>query len=451
MLRVTLCRTVVPAAVAAASLVAATPGPAQETNVLLVIADDFGVEQLGLYGIGADVAPTPTIDDLAERGVTFTRAWAHPVCSPTRATIFTGRYPFRHGVGAAITVGPDQPELPDEEITLAEILEPAGIASGITGKWHLNTRADGGADGPAVAGWIYHAGTIAGAVTNYERWLATVNGDSALETTYATTHAVDEALGWIEAQPGRWFCTGAFHAPHTPLHAPPRDLHSYDLTGTSPLLDSDSHYEAMVEAMDTELGRLLGELETSGRLADTTVILLGDNGSSPIIAEPPVDPRRAKGTVYEGGVRVPFIVAGPDVVGPGRTDDALVGVVDLFATIADLLGVDARAAVPDEVTLDSVSFADRLALPDLPPARITLFTEVFVGDDPDAGRAAIRGPRYKLVVNGASAPYEFYDLASDPWETEDLLADGGVEGLTPRERAAASALHAEFRRLRAGE
>ena len=150
------------------------------------------------------------------------------------------------------------------------------------------------------------------------------------------------------------------------------------------------YFRAMVEALDTEIGRLLEGVD----LQRTTVIFLGDNGTTPQVVVPPFDPARAKNTVYEGGVHVPLFVAGAAVEVPGTTCDGLVHAVDLFATALELAGVDLAAVLPPDLALDSVSFAPYLADPALPSLRSTLFTEVFKPNGPVSGplAEAVIGP-----------------------------------------------------------
>jgi arylsulfatase A-like enzyme len=361
--------------------------------------------------------------------VLFRNAWSNPNCSPTRATILTGRYGFRTGIGDGIT--PSTAALSTAEVTLPELLDVAGAgyACGAFGKWHLGNESNGGLRAPNLAGFDHYDGCLLGALeppppgTSFFHWPRTVNGVKTTSTTYATTATVDSALAWIQARSEPWFCYVAFNAPHYPYHQPPAGMYFEDLTGLDPATSPRPFYKAALEALDTELGRLLAGIS----LDDTIVIFIGDNGSPPIASLFPFLGQHAKPTVYEGGVNVPLIVAGP-AVAAGRQCQALVNLADLFTTVAELAGVNAADWLPG-TKLDSVSMVPYFAEPALPSERWYVYTERFrplgaTGPVPMAHRA-IRDSRYKLVTKVATT--EFYDLWLDPFESSNLLPSG----LTP--------------------
>jgi arylsulfatase A-like enzyme len=236
----------------------------------------------------------------------------------------------------------------------------------------------------------------------------------------------------------------SFNAPHGPWQAPPPHLHSGAIPdGADPALDPVPFFNAMVEALDTELGRLLASIDTSR----TTVIFAGDNGTEKPVVLPPFDPSQAKGTLYEGGLRVPLIVAGPDVALPGRTVGAPVELVDLYATALELAGVRlARAQLALGLELDSVSLLPYLRLPDAPAQRRFAYAERFLpnGFVPHYQyRQAIRGPRYKLIRDAVTKVDRLFDLALDPLEQNDLLAGA----LTPEQAAAYAELQQRMTEL----
>ena len=385
-------------------------------NVLIVIADDLGVDQVPAYGEGTAPPRTPTIDGLAARGVLFRNAWAYPTCSPARACLSTGRYGFRTGIGSPVRAA-----LELEETTVPEALDAAasGYRHAWIGKWHLG----GGPSRPNDSGWSHFAGLRGGGVSDYFNWTRTVNGQSSTSTTYATTQIADDAIAWIGAQSGAWVCVLAFNAPHTPFHAPPPNLHTQVLTGT-PNTNPVPHYKASIEALDTELGRVLTSLGSA--VNRTHVIFIGDNGTPRQVTEAPFIRNHAKGTPYEGGVRVPLIAAGPTTRSPGRQVDSVVSIVDLFATVGDLTGTDLRSSF---VAFDSVSFAPYLEDPTAGPLRESIYSESFDnGNDPlTDGFACARSVDYKLIrryaANG-TATEEFYHLPSDPFEQTDLIPLG---------------------------
>ncbi|MGE0145516.1 MAG: sulfatase-like hydrolase/transferase [Planctomycetota bacterium] len=413
-----LSRVLLPALFFLGALPTAALAQQTATNTLVLIADDLGVDQVGIYGEGSSPAPTPNLDTLARSGVLFRNAWAHPTCSPTRAALHTGRYPHRTGIGFAIT-GNTDPVLALAEHTLPELVRANGFATALIGKWHLGTEGIGDNDAPNLAGWSHFAGAMSGAVPSYYAWQRVVNGRARLSTNYCTTQEVDDALAWIGTQSSPWLCVVAFHAPHTPYQEPPSHLHSQDLTGRNPVTEPRPFYRAMVEAMDQEIGRLLAGLGAAR--AQTNVIFLGDNGTPAQIVEAPFVRSHAKGSPYEGGVRVPLIVEGPAVTSPGRESAALVTAVDVFATVTALCGVDARANVPTSVALDGIDFVGTLSDPNSVPARTIAFSEAF---DDDSADATTRDARHKLIRRQTdnSESLELYDLAGDPFESVNLMS-----------------------------
>lgn len=394
-------------------------------RVLLIIADDLGVDQLDVYRT-SDSAPasghvyptTPTLSGLCDSGVRFDFAWSAPTCSPTRATILTGRYGFRTGVGWAVA---KKNQLKLSETTLPELLAPAGVATANVGKWHLGTDDDiGGLSAPNQAGWQHYAGPVDGVLTDYATWERTVDGETATSTTYATTANVDDALAFAQARRADepWLLWVAFNAPHTPFHKPPNALHDSDgLSGAAAHVKKNPalYYRAMVQALDTEVGRLLSELKSRGQ-APTDVVFVGDSGSPGQVAVAPWHVDKAKGSLYEGGVRVPLCVAGRAVTKPG-VSGALVHTVDLFATLAGFFGV-----ATGDAGQDSHDLAPLLADPSA-AGRDVVYTESFgnpQGDPSEQGRAISDGT-YKLIQLEDGSERLFH-LASDRHEGTNLLA-----------------------------
>ncbi len=439
-------------------------------NVLLVIADDMGIDKVGAYAgdvdetyalTAANLPETPTLDLLAESGVRFTDAWANPACSPTRASLYTGRYVMRHGVGQAIGREGTR-ELSLDETTIAQVMSDAGYATALFGKWHL-----GGGGEPsdwdegesyedhlgetvttrfptAMLGWDLFNGTKADLdVGDWEgyydymslvavpRWGGWVSVSSS--SGYATQETTTAALDWISRQSGSWFATVAYHAPHTPFQAPPEGC-GYD--ESSELASSDpAIYKAMVECMDEQIGELLDGVSD---LQNTVVIFVGDNGTEDRVAEGLFADGRGKGTLYESGVRVPLIVAdGYDylytlgvqglrpggawnsrVAAPNRTSGEPVHVVDLFATIGAMgggdtsTGDDAQNLMPILANVGSFE-------------RGPLISES-VGEN--MGTLAMRDGIYKLLVQvslaageaGCRSRYEVYNMETDRLEATDL-------------------------------
>jgi arylsulfatase B len=240
-------------------------------------------------------------------------------------------------------------------------------------------------------------------------------------------------------------------APHAPYEKPPNNLHSKDSlpkTGAP----RRAYYEAMIEAMDTELGRLLKEVS----LADTTVIFLGDNGTPAEVTASPYSAKQAKGTPYEGGVRVPLLVAGAGVVAPNRMVERIVSVVDLYPTILKLAGIEPQAVLPAGTVLDGVSLVPYLQNRLSPALRSFVYAEEFPDCFNRAYERAIANCCYKLIRR-ADGSRVFYDLKVDPYESRNLLStrlnatqqsnlatltaqmDGLLAGATPPAQCAAAA------------
>ncbi|MEM7233508.1 MAG: sulfatase-like hydrolase/transferase, partial [Planctomycetota bacterium] len=392
------------------------PPPEGRPNVLFIIVDDLGVDSMDGY---TENAPSmPNIKALCESGVRFTNAWSAPVCSPTRATILTGRYGFRTGVGApGDAIALDETTLPQ---TLAASA-PLPYAQACIGKWHLSNDTNGGEDNPNLMGFPYYSGSLGGGVRSYTRWQETVNGSTAVNRDYITSVLVDDALDWIGDQDEPWFLWLAFNAPHSPFHLPPAELHSRDdLSGTEEDIEANPrpYYEAMLESLDHEIGRLLSSLPENVR-RETDIIFLGDNGTPGQVA--PQERGRAKDSLYQGGIHVPLIIAGPSVDSGGRTVQAVVNSSDLFATILDLAGVDIASTLDGTFAEDSISFANLLRDPNATPARPWAYAELF-GEEAMANRRGrtVTDGRFKLIDPDVGGNLLF-DLVDDPQESRNLL------------------------------
>ena len=403
-----------------ALVVAGTVAVAQENNILLIIGDDIGLDSLHISNTSTNASypPIPALQALAEDGILFSNGYAYPTCSPTRSSIMTGRYGYRTGV-----LSPHSSEnFSGDEYTLPEVFANQGLDYELAsfGKWHLG----GGSAGPnALGGWPHFSGALSGAVSNFRRWTKVVNGASTnLTSAYATRVNVSDAINWIDDQgTNKWFAWVAFNAAHTPLHKPPNDMHSYDYLSAEDddiATNARPYFEAMVEAMDFQIDRLLGEIDTN----NTTIIFLGDNGTAGNVIQPPYDNnKRAKGSLYEGGTHVPFFVWGSEVVDGGRTNDAVVHCVDLFATIIELAG----GTVPTTGE-DSRSLLPILKNQAFTPAEDCILVESDALGGGGAGRA-IRNGQYKLIrIDGQTE--RFYDMHADPLESTNLLSGSLIGG-----------------------
>ncbi len=399
-------------------------------NVLFIIADDLGADSFPLTaGAGASLPPMPNIAALKNSGVLFTNARAHPTCSPSRASMLTGRHPFRTGIGAQLTDA-TSPQLQASEFTLPEAFAAnagLGYSLGMFGKWHLNSGAGTNDTPRTIGGWPHFAGTIIGALPDYSAWTKITNGMSAATTTYATTDTANDVAAWIDARGATpWLAWVAFNAPHSPLHFPPNDLHSYDAAATT----NRNQYEAMCEALDTEVGRIL----THVNLATTNVIFIGDNGTPANVIQPPYNSSHSKETLYDGGVRVPLIIAGPAVASPNRTSTAPVQCVDLYATILEMAGISVAATQPTTNPLDSKSLMP--ILQNTTDATRYSFSQEFSSSlaTSVSGRTLVDAAGYKLIQFDDGRE-EFYKTTTDTNEATSLL--GATISLTDQRAYAA--------------
>lgn len=461
--------------------------PAQASNILFVIMDDVGIDQMTSFGYGGAVSPSmPNIDAIAQAGVRFHNAWSMPECSPGRASFFVGRYPFRTNINQAI--GPNDlanSQISPYDTTVPKVLKRAGYESAMFGKFHLagpeNNQAENAT--PSQLGWDYFYGWIGGlpgsidttaggiapektyscgfvpgalaggtdtgacyqadnscsVVTrtaasqdaaglqclssggifvpdqtcgtppptlDFEREngyyvspLVIIDGPSLEQVPltdprarqYRTKTEADAAIEWIKSRPsGRpWMATVSFSAAHTPWQQPPGDLldsrgglasdaWSCQATATGRLIQ-----DKMTEAMDTEFGRLLVETGLASRAADgglvydpnasnTVIVIMGDNGSLGSAVKLPFVGSQAKGTAYQTGVWDPLIIAGPQVVDPGREVGHMVNAVDLFQFFGEIAGLDVHREVPR--TVDSVAVLPYLTNPGQASLRTVNFT-----------------------------------------------------------------------------
>lgn len=449
--------------------VAWTTGPAavvpaegkRPPNVILIVADDLGINDLTSTGDGvADGAvPTPAIDSLARDGISFTNGYAgNATCSPSRAAMMTGRYPTRFGFEfTAVPVafarnikrmgghGPIRPifyedrvaamppvedlGVPASEVTLAETMKAAGYRTLHIGKWHI-----GEAEGmrPQDQGFDDTLGFYAGGgmfmpandpdVVNskqdfdaIDRFLwanlpysVRFNGSKPFHPKgYLTDYFGDEAVSAIRANKDRpFFLYLAFNAPHTPLQALKSD---YDA-----LASIKDHrlrvYAAMIKALDRNVAKVLAELKAQGLEGDTIVIFTSDNGGANYIGLPDINKpyRGFKATFFEGGVRVPFFVRWPGQIAPGSTSPARAMHFDIFATAATA----ARAPAAKPGVLDGV---DLLTLakggtPDRPLFFRSGHYRVVIWKD------------WKLQLSERPKKAWLFNLANDPTEKSNLAA-----------------------------
>ncbi|MEQ1507872.1 MAG: sulfatase-like hydrolase/transferase, partial [Myxococcota bacterium] len=430
------------------------------SNVLVVLLDDVGTDKLALYG-STNPAFTPTIDALAASGVTFDTVYTRPVCQPARAALITGRHGRRTGLGTNWHTN-DPWELGLEQITLAELvsLSPyASWTSSYVGKWHLGSDvAASGFDHPTRQGFGFYAGSFENLFaesTGYESyydWLKVVDGVEVETTTYATTDTIDDAIARVGAMPEPWLLVVSPNAAHTPMDTPPAAL------VPTPATPGDGvQVRAVLQAADTELARLFAAIPPEV-YARTTVFLTADNGTHRAYVQEPATFDRAKGTLMDGGIRVPLIVAGAGVTAVGARSPALVDLVDLFPTIAELAGVELAglSSVLDPAApyaLDGRSLVPQLSEPAAPNGRRYLYSELFGPPGPgpytDVDRQVIRDDRFKLWVDNQTGRHMLFEyLPGAPDEGDDLVGcglDAERQAAHDRLEAALAAATAELR------
>ena len=396
-----------------------------QRNVVLIIADDLGSDWCGFQENRIDTVNLPNVRKLLSRGVRFSNAWANPVCSPSRAGILTGRYSFRTGVGNVV-VNPMSVQLDTAEITIPKLLKntnaPIKYATANVGKWHLQVQNAANLNNPSKMGYDYYAGCFAAEVTNYYNWSKVTNGVAATSTTYATIDNTNNAITWMNQQTNKpFFLWLAFNAPLFPIHLPPDSLitnHSLSGTVTDIATNQKAYFKVMAEAMDNRIGKIFDWLEANNKLDSTDIIFVGDNGDDRTAAQI-TNQMRIKGSVYQGGVTVPFIIAGPSVKNPGRVSNALVNLQDIFATVVELTGyTNWQTQIAANKPVDSKSLVPILKNTST-TARPWAFTEVFGTNTASDGKA-IRNQDYKLL-NFDSGKQEFYNLTNDPNEATNLL------------------------------
>ena len=396
-------------------------------NTIIIIGDDLSPDFLGFTEGATDTATIPNLESLAKAGIRFTNVWSNPVCSPTRAGMLTGRYSFRTGIGNAV-IGATTPQLDTSEVTLAKLLQkfaPTRYATACIGKWHLHTGTPANLNNPNILGFDFYAGNFNGALPDYYQYSRVTNGVSDLVNVYATTQTVNDALAWITSVKNQkpFFLWLALNAPHLPIHLPPVNLTTVKgLSGTTQDMAANprAYYKASIEAMDTEIGRLLLALKTQNLYDSTNIIFMGDNGSPAQVAHVS-GTGRSKESIYDYGSHVPFVVAGPMVARGGRVSSALINGQDLFATIAEMSGFTRwdSLLVAQKITYDAKSFLPVLK-DQVATARTWIFSELFTPVVTSNDGKSIRNQNYHLLQfdDGREA---FYNLVVDPSENSNLL------------------------------
>ncbi len=377
----------------------------RQPNVLLIVTDDQGWGDI--HSHGNDRLDTPVLDKLAADGVRFDRFYVSPVCAPTRASLLTGRYHLRTGV-SWVTRGLET--MRSEEVTLAEALKQAGYATGCFGKWHNGGHYPYHPNGQ---GFDEFFGFCAGHWNNYFDTNLEHNGKPVKTHGYITDVLTDAAIAFIKEHRDRPFlCYIPYNAPHGPFQVPDRYFTKYKERGFD---DKNACVYGMCENIDDNVGRLLGTLEELNVANNTIVVFLTDNGPNGNRYNGGM--RAAKGSVHEGGVRVPLFIRWPGRLKPGITIPQITAHIDLFPTVIALCGVP----MPRTLPLDGVSLLPLLKGQTADWPERMIFTHqsrrgVFL---PAPG--AVRTQRYRLVTYGKH--YELYDMIADPAQTKDIASE----------------------------
>lgn len=400
--------------------------PHKKPNILFIIADDMGKDALNGYAEGTIKPHTPHLDAIREAGVNFTNFWTYPTCSPTRASMITGKYGYRTDVRWA------NQKLNENEVLLQEYISENtddSYATAVVGKWHIS-----GYDttiNPETFGIDYYAGIFIGSVKDYYNWPLSEKGKQTISKEYTTKKFTDLAFNWINKQEKPWFMWLAYNAPHTPFHIPPAEMHSQgDFPPYTKDADPTPYFMASIEAMDFQIGKLLNSISKEDR-ENTIIIFMGDNGTEPIVTQNPYDKNQVKRSLYQGGINMPLFVSGKGVERKG-SDNNLITSTDIFATIAEIAGVDV-VEINDSKSFKSL-FSEKKSI------RKYQYAEM-KNEKNDAW--TISNGTYKLLVF-ADGEEEMYHLINDPYEKSNILNSP----LTTVEKKTKEALEAELLRIR---
>ncbi len=380
------------------------------TNVVLIVSDDQGYGDISCYEHPPEIS-TPNLDRLAAGGARMTNGYAScPVCAPTRAGLLTGRYQQRFGF---YTASDSRAGMPTSEITMADLLAKAGYATGIFGKWHLGYEPE---YRPLARGFQRFYGFLGHGAHDYFKLgvtdpITSIYRDAKPvdDEGYLTHNLAREAVGFIEANQRKpFFLHLPFNAVHFPLQAPAEEIARFD-TGEA----NRDIYLAMLRAMDEGVGAVLDALARFGLEEDTLVLFFSDNGGARNNASNNGPLRGHKHSVYEGGVRVPFLLRWPARIPAGTVSDEPVISIDAFTTILAAAG----AEPPDDRTIDSRDIVAALEGRLDGPLHERLYWN-WMDKDADDGWA-IRKGRWKLLADKDGM--ELYDLEADLGEARNLV------------------------------
>ncbi len=411
----------------------------EKPNFVILLVDDLGEKDVGCYG--NDFIETPNIDKLAEEGMKWTNAYSScPVCSPTRVALLTGKNPARVNFTGHIpaVIEHRYPEhgriippknlmhIPKEEVILPEAIKPAGYKSISIGKWHVGHKGywptDMGFD-ENVGGWTH--GSPPTYYYPYENpdktWnssIPTLNVEEGKKGQYLTDRLTDEAINFIEENRNTPFLVYlTYYAVHKPLEAPKGKSLVKKYKQKQAETDNnrlDPVYAAMIDNLDWNIGKVLQTLNDLGLEENTVVIFASDNGAVEEIAD--LRPYRAgKGYLYEGGIRVPYIMKWPGHINPGTISDVPTKTEDIYATVVDIVGEDSKPNQPIDGRSLVSDFTEGVKQNN--EVNMYWYFPHYVRNQP--GAAIISG-QYKFIEFYDPDKFELYNLDKDAGETNDL-------------------------------
>jgi arylsulfatase A len=398
--------------------------------VVFVLVDDLGWPQTSLYG--GDFYKTPVLEALSKEGMTFHNAYSDsPVCSPTRAAIQTGKHPARLHLTTFIPGEPVQQRallepdwqtfLPFFEYTLGEMFQDAGYETAYFGKWHLSPGKKPPKSilhDPWTQGYGESLVTFKPAKTLAEEWQTPENDGHNVQLL------TERAMDFISNNADHpFFLMLSHNSVHFPLMERKKRIDYFDGKAGDAGQHKSAVLAAMIERLDTSIGRILSHLDKLGLSRDTVVIVYSDNGGADTkrISQAPM--RGGKGWLYEGGIRVPLIVRWPSVIAEGSSSSALISSSDFFPTFAEILG---DRADPDKENLDGKSMLGVLKGKNIDNSRALFWHFPHYHGSGMKPAGAVRLGNYKLIEwyerNSCdnSTPLELYDLSNDPGEKQNL-------------------------------
>lgn len=395
---------------------------AERPNIVVIIVDDLGYGDLSSYG--AKDLKTPNVDALVSRGMKFTEFYANcPVCSPTRASFLTGRYPELVGVPGVIRTHAQNSwgNLTDDSISIAEVLKDGGYHTALVGKWHLGLEAP---DRPNDRGFEHFAGYLGDMMDDYYTHrrhginYMRMNEDEIDPKGHATDLFTKWACDYITSRKDStdpFFLFLSYNAPHTPIQPPEDWLRR--VKSRDPELDPKrAKLVALIEHMDSGIGQVVQCLKEHGFHENTLLIFTSDNGGQINVGANNGSTRDGKQSMYEGGLKIPTCAVWPGHIAAGSTSAKRMITMDLFPTISQ------AANIKFGHDIDGVSQLNAMRGDPTKDDQRDLFFHRREGGDRYGGLTihAMRRGDWKLLQNSPFQPLELYNLKDDPLEEHDL-------------------------------